>query len=131
MLNVRTEADARNAAERLAKLSDTLLVEEMFTDGVAEILIGVIVDAQFGQVLVLGAGGVLTEMLSDSVSLLPPWTHASVDAALQASGSLQTVGGLPRQAGRRCGRAHRHHSRCGALRRRECLARWSKSTSTP
>ncbi len=83
VLNVRTEADARNAAERLAKLSDTLLVEEMFTDGVAEILIGVIVDAQFGQVLVLGAGGVLTEMLSDSVSLLPPWTHASVDAALK------------------------------------------------
>jgi acyl-CoA synthetase (NDP forming) len=83
VLNVRTEADARSAAERLAKLSDTLLVEEMFTDGVAEVLIGVIVDAQFGQVLVLGAGGVLTEMLSDSVSLLPPWTHASVDAALK------------------------------------------------
>ena len=83
VLDVRTEADARSAAERLAKLSDTLLVEEMFTDGVAEVLIGVIVDAQFGQVLVLGAGGVLTEMLSDSVSLLPPWTHASVDAALK------------------------------------------------
>jgi hypothetical protein len=83
VLNVRTEDDARNAAERLAKLSDTLLVEEMFTDGVAEVLIGVIVDPQFGQVLVLGAGGVLTEMLSDSVSLLPPWTHASVDAALK------------------------------------------------
>ncbi|MHB8475348.1 MAG: acetate--CoA ligase family protein [Steroidobacteraceae bacterium] len=83
VLNVRTEADASNAAERLAKLSDTLLVEEMFTDGVAEVLVGVIVDAQFGQVLVLGAGGVLTEMLSDSVSLLPPWTHASVDAALK------------------------------------------------
>jgi acetyl-CoA synthetase len=83
VLNVRTEADARAAAERLAKLSDTLLVEEMLTDGVLEILIGVIVDPQFGQVLVLGAGGVLTEVLSDSVSLLPPWTHESVAAGLQ------------------------------------------------
>jgi acetyl-CoA synthetase len=83
VLNVRTEADARSAAEGLAKLSDTLLVEEMFTDGVAEILIGVIVDPQFGQVLVLGAGGVLTEILSDSVSLLPPWTRASIESALQ------------------------------------------------
>jgi len=83
VLNVRSEADARNAAERLAKLSDTLLVEEMFTDGVAEVLIGVIVDPQFGQVLVLGAGGVFTEILTDSVSLLPPWTHASIDAALR------------------------------------------------
>src|SRR3984957_11278580 len=40
VLNVRTEAEVLRAAERLAKLSDTLLVEEMFTDGVAEILIG-------------------------------------------------------------------------------------------
>jgi acetyl-CoA synthetase len=83
VLNVRNEAEARIAAERLAKLSDTLLVEEMFADGVAEILIGVIVDPQFGQVLVLGAGGVFTEILSDSVSVLPPWTHASIDAALR------------------------------------------------
>jgi acetate---CoA ligase (ADP-forming) len=83
VLNVRTVADARAAAERLAKLSDTLLVEEMLTDGVLEILIGVIVDPQFGQVLVLGAGGVLTEVLSDSVSLLPPWTYESVAAGLQ------------------------------------------------
>jgi acyl-CoA synthetase (NDP forming) len=83
VLNVRTEAEARNAAERLATLSDTLLVEQMFTDGVAEVLIGVIVDPQFGQVLVLGAGGVFTELMSDSVSLLPPWTRASIEAALR------------------------------------------------
>ncbi|MGC1524311.1 MAG: acetate--CoA ligase family protein [Steroidobacteraceae bacterium] len=83
VLNVRNEADARSAATRLAKLSDTLLVEEMFTDGVAEVLIGVIVDPQFGQVLVLGTGGVLTEILADSVSLLPPWTSAAVESALR------------------------------------------------
>jgi acetate---CoA ligase (ADP-forming) len=83
VLNIRTEAEARNAAERLAQLSDTVLVEEMFTDGVAEILIGVIVDPQFGQVLVLGAGGVFTEIMTDSVSLLPPWTRASIESALQ------------------------------------------------
>jgi acyl-CoA synthetase (NDP forming) len=83
VLNVRTQAEAIAAAERLAALSDTLLVEEMFTDGVAEILIGVIVDPQFGQVLVLGAGGVFTEILSDSVSLLPPWTRASIESALR------------------------------------------------
>jgi acyl-CoA synthetase (NDP forming) len=83
ILNIRSAADARSAAERLAKLSDTLLVEAMCTDGVAEVLIGVIVDPQFGQVLVLGGGGVFTEILSDSVSLLPPWTHASIESALK------------------------------------------------
>jgi acyl-CoA synthetase (NDP forming) len=82
VLNVRSTAEARDAGERLAALSDTLLVEEMVIDGVAEILIGVIVDAQFGQVLVLGAGGVLTELLADSVTLLPPWTRDSISAGL-------------------------------------------------
>jgi acetyl-CoA synthetase len=83
VLNVRTEADVRSAAERLAKLSPTLLVEEMLTDGVAEVLIGIIVDAQFGQVLVLGAGGVFTEIMADSVSLLPPWTPESIESGLR------------------------------------------------
>jgi acyl-CoA synthetase (NDP forming) len=82
ILNVRTAAEAATAAERLSKLSNTLLVEEMTTDGVAEILVGVIVDPQFGQVLVLGAGGILTELLADSVSLLPPWTRESIGAGL-------------------------------------------------
>ncbi|MGO9995634.1 MAG: acetate--CoA ligase family protein [Steroidobacteraceae bacterium] len=82
VLNVRSTAEAAAAGARLAALSDTLLVEQMTTDGVAEILIGVIVDPQFGQVLVLGAGGVLTELLSDSVSLLPPWTRESISEAL-------------------------------------------------
>jgi acetyl-CoA synthetase len=93
VLNIRTEADARSAAKQLTKLSDTLLVEEMFTDGVAEILIGVIVDPQFGQVLVLGAGGVFTEVMSDSVSLLPPWTSASIESALQRLTISRLFGG--------------------------------------
>jgi acetate---CoA ligase (ADP-forming) len=59
-----------------------VLVEQMVTDGVAEILVGITVDPQFGQVLVLGAGGVMTEYLKDSTSLLPPFTAAAVRAAL-------------------------------------------------
>lgn len=82
VLNVRSTADAAVAAGRLRPLSNTLLVEEMTSDGVAEILVGVIVDPQFGQVLVLGAGGVLTELLAQSVSLLPPWTRESVASEL-------------------------------------------------
>ncbi len=93
VLNVRTEAEARNAAERLAKLSDRVLVEEMLTDGVAEVLIGVIVDPQFGQLLVLGAGGVLTEILEDSVSLLPPWNRASIESALARLTVSKLLGG--------------------------------------
>jgi len=83
VLNVRSTAEASAAAERLSALTENFLIEEMITDGVAEILVGAVVDAQFGLTLVIGAGGVLTELLRDSVSLLPPFTAASVGAALQ------------------------------------------------
>ena len=82
VVNVRTTADAEAAAQRLSKLSDSLLVEQMTSDGVAEILVGMTVDPQFGQVLVIGAGGILTELLRDSATLLPPFTPTSVEAAL-------------------------------------------------
>jgi acyl-CoA synthetase (NDP forming) len=82
-LNLRNLSEAAAAADRLATLSPTLLVEEMCTDGVVEVLIGVSSDVQFGQVLVLGAGGVLTELMADSVSLLPPWTRESIASGLK------------------------------------------------
>jgi acetate---CoA ligase (ADP-forming) len=82
VLNVRTPVEAAAAAERLRALSDTVLIEEMISDGVAEILVGMTVDPQFGQMLVLGAGGVLTELLRDSVTLLPPFTAPAIRAAL-------------------------------------------------
>jgi acetyl-CoA synthetase len=82
ILNIRSAADAEAAARRLAPLSDQLLVEQMVVDGVAEVLVGITVDPQFGQVLVLGAGGITTELWHDSTSLLPPFTAAKVEAAL-------------------------------------------------
>jgi acyl-CoA synthetase (NDP forming) len=82
VVDIRTVSDAEAAAQRLSRLSDKLLVEQMICDGVAEILVGVTVDPQFGQVLVIGAGGVLTELLHDSVTLLPPFTSVSVEAAI-------------------------------------------------
>jgi acetyl-CoA synthetase len=83
VLNVRTGPEAEAAARRLGTLSPTLLVEEMIDDGVAEVLVGMVVDPQFGLTLVLGAGGVLTELLQDSVSLLPPFTPATIGNALR------------------------------------------------
>jgi acyl-CoA synthetase (NDP forming) len=94
IVDVRTAAEAAAAAQRLAMLSDAILVEEMVRDGVAEVLIGVSVDPQFGQVLVLGAGGVLTELLRDSASLLPPFTPAAIEAALMQLAIGKLLGGF-------------------------------------
>jgi acetate---CoA ligase (ADP-forming) len=93
-LNIKSFADAERAAQRLSALSDALLVEEMITDGVAEVLIGMIVDPQFGQVLVLGAGGVLTELLADSITLLPPFTPESLAAGLRSLKVAKLLGGF-------------------------------------
>ena len=94
VLNVRSAAEADAAARRLAPLSDSLLIEEMVTDGVAEVLIGVTVDPQFGQLLVLGAGGVLTELLRDSITLLPPFDAAAIEAALRSLRMARLLSGF-------------------------------------
>ena len=93
VLDVRTVADAAAAADRLSRISGSLLVEEMVTDGVAEVLIGITTDPQFGQLLVLGAGGVLAELLRDTAMLLPPFTCASVQGALSRLGVGRLLGG--------------------------------------
>jgi acetyl-CoA synthetase len=83
LLNIRTPAEASAAATQLGQLSSTVLVDQMIVDGVAEILVGAVVDTHFGLTLVLGAGGVLTELLTDNVSLLPPYTRETILKALQ------------------------------------------------
>ncbi len=61
---------------------DHFLIEEMITDTIAELLIGVIRDPAHGFVLTLGAGGVLTEVLKDAISLSLPVTRDDVKDAL-------------------------------------------------
>ncbi len=71
----------------------TFLVEEMVTGGVADLLVGVMKDAAHGFVLTLAAGGTLTELLGDSISLLVPASDASVIEALARLKSAQLLQG--------------------------------------
>ena len=59
------------------------LVETMVTDGVVELIIGIVRDPAHGFVLTIGAGGVLTELLQDTVSLLVPASQKRVHDALK------------------------------------------------
>ncbi|MEM7470615.1 MAG: acetate--CoA ligase family protein [Pseudomonadota bacterium] len=71
--------------EELPRLTDgPVFLEEMVTQGIAELLIGVVRDPVHGFVLTLAAGGTMTELLDDSVSLLIPTSEAAVDEALNA-----------------------------------------------
>jgi len=61
----------------------SFLVEEMVTGAVAELLVGVVRDPAHGFVLTLGAGGTLTEILRDTVSMLVPSTRDDIRDALK------------------------------------------------
>ena len=83
ILNLKTAKDVRAAAITLKKLSSEILIEKMVTGAVAELIIGIKRDQQFGLALVIGAGGVLTELMQDSVTLLLPASRQEIETACQ------------------------------------------------
>ena len=62
--------------------TDQVLVENMVTDPVAEVLVGVTRDPAHGFVLTLGAGGIWTEILQDAVSFLVPTSRTRIEEGL-------------------------------------------------
>jgi len=80
-------ADMVSAAVlEMSNLSKSFLIEKMIDDVVAEIIIGVARDEQFGPYLLIGGGGILVELMKDSTSLLLPTTRQQ---ALHALGQLK------------------------------------------
>ena len=79
--------DSNDVAAALSQFSkkrplSRVLVEPMIEDVVVELIIGVKYDAAFGHALVIGAGGVLVELLADAVTLLLPTTREAVARGL-------------------------------------------------
>jgi hypothetical protein len=66
----------------MAGVAAGFLVEEMADEPVAELILGVTRDATGLVTLTIGAGGVLTELLQDSVALILPTTADEIRAAL-------------------------------------------------
>jgi acetyl-CoA synthetase len=82
-LNLRTASEVQAAVAAMAHLASEFLVEHMARDVVAEIIVGISRDAQFGLALTLGAGGVLVELLQDTATLLLPVSRGDIHTALQ------------------------------------------------
>ncbi|CTQ51782.1 acetyl coenzyme A synthetase (ADP forming), alpha domain [Roseibium album] len=88
----KTEAGAvaldLSTAESVALAADampttTFLIEEMVSGTIAELLVGVVKDPAHGFILTLAAGGVLTELLQDRVSLVMTASRQDVGDALR------------------------------------------------
>jgi acetate---CoA ligase (ADP-forming) len=98
-LNLKNASDVKAAAENMAKLGDEVLVEQMITGAVAELIIGVTRDPQFGLGLVIGAGGVLTELLQDTTTLLLPTNRAEIETALRSLKVWKLITGFRSKSG--------------------------------
>ena len=77
-------ADRAELEAAMAEMKQPIyLIEEMVGDGLIELLVGVVADPAHGYLLTLAAGGVLTEILKDSVSLSLPVEGADILTALE------------------------------------------------
>jgi acyl-CoA synthetase (NDP forming) len=92
-VNLKSGADIEAALQRMsASLAQykpgaviaKVLVEKMVSDVVAELIIGVKRDPQFGLALVIGAGGILVEMVQDSAMLLLPTDRTAIERAVDS-----------------------------------------------
>ena len=77
-------ADRAELEAAMAEMKQPIyLIEEMVGDGLVELLVGVVADPAHGYLLTLAAGGVLTEILKDSVSLSLPVEEPDILTALE------------------------------------------------
>jgi acyl-CoA synthetase (NDP forming) len=91
-INLKSPADVEAALARMDKSVaaylnggriEKVLVERMVGDVVAELIVGIQRDPQFGLALVVGAGGILVELVEDAAMLLLPTSAEEVEAAIR------------------------------------------------
>ncbi len=82
-MNIGDAETLRRAADTMGAEIDRFLVETMVSGAVAELLVGVVRDPQFGLSLTIGAGGTLVELAADTHTLLFPVSEKSIAEALE------------------------------------------------
>jgi len=85
-LDLGSADEVSAAVMEMSGLSESYLVEKMVDGVVAELIVGVARDEQFGPYLLVGGGGIMVELMKDSASLLMPTTRERV---LHALGQLK------------------------------------------
>ena len=70
------------------------LAERMATGAIAELIVGIKRDDQFGLALVIGAGGILVELVADCVSLLLPTDRVAVMKAVESISVANLIKGF-------------------------------------
>ena len=92
-LGLDSEIMIREAFDAMQQVGDRFLVEKMVSEVVAELIVGVSRDEQFGLSLMLGAGGVLVEILDDNATLLFPTNRTEVETCLKGLKTYKLIEG--------------------------------------
>jgi acyl-CoA synthetase (NDP forming) len=82
VLNIDSDISLRAAIEKVPVSPVGFLLEQMVDNTIVEVIIGVSRDTSGMLLLTMGAGGILTELIDDSASLLMPVTKSDVIQAL-------------------------------------------------
>jgi acyl-CoA synthetase (NDP forming) len=83
------EAAAEEMCRRIPSIRPGLtierfLLEPMVVNAVAEMLVGITIDRNFGPVLVIGAGGIYVELLRDARQLILPADRSEIENAIRS-----------------------------------------------
>ena len=76
----------KNVNELITKtktFKDQILLEKMVDNTIVEILIGIKIDYEFGPVIVIGAGGIYTELIRETKTLLLPLAKKDIKNELK------------------------------------------------
>ena len=94
VLGITDSSELRAALVRLNTLGEQYLIEEMVSDAVCELIVGVSRDPQLGPLLMVGSGGILAELVADSQVLLLPASREDIGRALRGLRAWQLIKGF-------------------------------------
>ncbi len=82
ILDIQSDDDLIQACESIFRLSDAVLIEPQLPAPIIEMLVAFRVDATFGPIMVIGAGGKLANLLQDSAVLHFPILNDDIQTCL-------------------------------------------------
>jgi succinyl-CoA synthetase beta subunit len=82
-LGLDDQQQLADAVAAMCDRADAFLIEQQVDGAVAELVVGVQRDPQYGLALTVGTGGVLVELLRDTATLLIPTSRSQIRSALR------------------------------------------------
>ncbi len=82
VLNINCASELENAIQKLSKLTSEFLLERQVPPPLLELLVGYRMDATFGPIVVVGAGGRLANLIEDSAVLYLPVSETELADSL-------------------------------------------------